>query len=39
MITPLREFADELRAMPEADWVFEMFRRHRGASAEIGAAA
>jgi glutathione S-transferase len=39
MVAPLREFADELRAKPAADWVFEMFRRHRGASAEIGAAA
>ena len=38
-IAPLQKFADEVRRMPGADWVFEMFRRHRGVSAEIGAAA
>ncbi len=38
-VPPLQEFADELAAMPGADWVMEMFRRHRGRSAEIGAGA
>ena len=38
-IAPLQEFSDELASMPGAEWVFEMFRRHRGVSAEIGAAA
>jgi glutathione S-transferase len=33
----LRRFRGELEQMPGASWVFEIYRRHRGASAEIGA--
>lgn len=38
-IAPLQEFADELGRMPGAEWVMDIFRRHRGVSAEIGAHA
>ena len=36
---PLRSFADELTARPAGQWVMEMYRRHRGVSAEIGSAS
>jgi hypothetical protein len=36
---PLRRFCAELAARPGGEWVFEAYRRHRGTSAEIGAAA
>jgi glutathione S-transferase len=36
---PLRRFCDDLAEMPGAAWVFDMYRRHRGASAEVGARA
>jgi glutathione S-transferase len=32
---PLGSFAAELRARPAGRWVLEMYRRHRGASAEV----
>ena len=32
---PLRRFCDELAEMRGSEWVLEMYRRHRGASAEI----
>jgi glutathione S-transferase len=32
---PLYSFAAELRARPAGRWIFEMYRRHRGASAEV----
>ena len=34
-VAAIREFSDELERMPGAQWVREMFRRHRGVSAEI----
>jgi glutathione S-transferase len=38
---PLRSFGEQLAARPAGRWVFEMFARHRGVSAEVkrGAAA
>jgi len=38
MPAPLLELREELMARPGADWIFEMYARHRGTSAEIGAA-
>jgi len=32
---PLRSFSLELKARPAGQWVLEMFRRHRGVSAEV----
>jgi glutathione S-transferase len=32
---PLRRFRAELSGMPGSDWVAAMYRRHRGASAEV----
>jgi glutathione S-transferase len=32
---PLYAFAAELRARPAGRWVFDMYRRHRGVSAEV----
>lgn len=32
---PLQSFCDELAARPAGEWVTEMFRRHRGVSAEL----
>lgn len=32
---PLRSFAEELTARPAGQWVLDMFRRHRGTSAEV----
>jgi len=37
MPAPLLELREELMARPGADWIFEMYARHRGTSAEIGA--
>lgn len=34
---PLQAFCDEIAARPAGRWVLEMFRRHRGVSAEVGA--
>jgi len=38
---PLQSFCDELARRPAAEWVSEIYRRHRGVSAEVkrGAAA
>jgi glutathione S-transferase len=38
---PLRSFTEELAARPAGRWVFDMYARHRGVSAEVkrGAAA
>lgn len=38
---PLRSFTEELAARPAGEWVFDIYRRHRGVSAEVkrGAAA
>jgi glutathione S-transferase len=36
---PLYSFAAELRARPAGRWIFEMYRRHRGASAEVKRGA
>ena len=37
MPAPLLELREELTARSGADWIFEMYARHRGTSAEIGA--
>jgi glutathione S-transferase len=37
MPAPLLELREELMARPGAEWIFEMYARHRGTSAEIGA--
>lgn len=34
---PLYSFSQEIAARPAGRWVFDIFRRHRGTSAEIGA--
>lgn len=34
---PLREFRAELAQTAGSTWVFDMYRRHRGSSAEVGA--
>lgn len=39
MPAPLLELREELMARPGAEWIFEMYARHRGTSAEIGAPA
>lgn len=31
----LRQFCDELAEMPGSEWILDMYRRHRGTSAEI----
>jgi glutathione S-transferase len=36
---PLQSFCDELAARPAGAWVLDMFRRHRGTSAEVGRGA
>ncbi len=35
-VDAIREFSEQLEQMPGALWVREMFRRHRGTSAQIG---
>jgi glutathione S-transferase len=37
-VPPLQRFCDELAEMPGSDWILDMYRRHRGTSAEIRAA-
>jgi glutathione S-transferase len=32
---PLRSFARELAARPAGEWVFDVYRRHRGTSADV----
>jgi len=34
-VAAIRDFSAELERMPGAQWIREMFRRHRGLSAEI----
>ena len=34
---PVMELREELMGRPGAEWIFEMYARHRGTSAEIGA--
>ena len=36
---PVLELRDELSSRPGGEWVAEMYRRHRGASAEVARAA
>jgi glutathione S-transferase len=36
---PLQSFADEIAARPAGAWVLDMFRRHRGSSAEVRRGA
>ena len=35
---PLKSFADEIAARPVGLWVLDIYRRHRGVSAEVGRA-
>jgi glutathione S-transferase len=37
LVPPLQRFCDELAEMPGSDWILDMYRRHRGTSAEIVA--
>ena len=37
MVPAVLELREELMARPGGEWVNEMYRRHRGASAEVGA--
>ena len=34
-VPAVRELTEELESMPGAQWIHEMFRRHRGASAQV----
>jgi glutathione S-transferase len=36
---PLRAFGDELTARPAGQWVLDIYRRHRGVSAELKRGA